>query len=63
MMKISELKTFFKESRLEFRHVNWLTKREAVNYTIIVIGLSLGLAAFLGVFDFAFSTLFNKFVI
>lgn len=63
MMKIANIKTFLKEARLEFRHVNWLTKKQATHYTIIVIGLSLGLAVFLGVFDLIFSSLFSKFVI
>jgi preprotein translocase SecE subunit len=62
-MKLSDIKTFLKESRLEFKHVNWLTKKQATQYTIIVIGLSLGLSIFLGVFDFVFNLLLTKFVI
>jgi preprotein translocase subunit SecE len=49
------IKKFFAESRQELRHVNWPTRAEAVRLTSIVIGLSLGLALFLGFFDYVFT--------
>jgi len=49
------IKKFFAESRQELRHVNWPTRSEAVRLTSIVIGLSLGLALFLGLFDYLFT--------
>lgn len=52
---VTRLKKFFAEARQEFRHVNWPTREEAIRLTMVVIGLSLGLAAFLGAFDFLFS--------
>ncbi len=51
---IERIKTFFREAREEWKHVNWPTRREAVRLTGIVIGLSVVLAAFLGAFDFVF---------
>lgn len=59
----SRFKTFFREVKLEFKHVNWLTKQEAIRYTLIVVGMSLALAAFLGAFDFLFNFLLAKFII
>ncbi len=50
-----KIKKFFLESRQELRHVNWPTRAEAMRLTAIVIGISLGLAAFLGLFDYIFT--------
>jgi len=52
---IARIKRFYGESKQELRHVNWPARSEAVRLTIIVIGISLGLAVFLGAFDFLFS--------
>lgn len=48
------IKVFFQESRQELKHVNWPSRQETVRYTLFVIGLSLLLAAFLGLFDTVF---------
>jgi len=66
-MKISnfpqKIRTFFKEVKLEMKKVNWPTKQETIKYTLIVIGVSVGVAAFLGTCDFIFTTILNKFVL
>ena len=49
------LKHFFAEARQELRHVNWPTRDEAIRLTAIVIGISLGLAVFLGACDYLFT--------
>jgi len=60
---LNKIKNFLKEVKSEFKHVNWLTKKETIQYTLIVIGLSLGVAIFLGFFDFVFNFLLTKFVV
>jgi len=54
---------FLKEVRLEMKKVNWPTRKETIRYTLIVIGISVAVAAFLGTFDFLFTTLLNKFIL
>jgi preprotein translocase subunit SecE len=54
---MQRIKRFFTESWTELRHVNWPTRQEAVRLTSVVIGMSLGLAVFLGLFDYLFTTL------
>lgn len=54
---------YIKETRGELKHVSWPSRRQAIFYTIMVIGLSVGLSAFLGVFDYLFRFLIEKFVI
>jgi preprotein translocase subunit SecE len=58
-----KITTFLRESFLEMKKVNWPTKNETIKYTLIVIGISVAVAAFLGTLDFIFTTLLNKFVL
>lgn len=51
---MERLKKFFEESRQELKRVNWPTREQTIRYTMFVIGLSLGLSAFLGIIDFGF---------
>ena len=46
---------YVKETRGELKHVSWPTKKQAVTYTVVVILLSLGIALYLGLFDYIFS--------
>ena len=49
------LVNYVKETRAELKHVSWPTRRQAIIFTIIVIIISLGLALYLGFFDYIFS--------
>lgn len=57
------LSKFFEETKTEFRHINWPSKKEGWRLTLIVIGFSLGLAAFLAFFDNIFLFLLKKFIL
>jgi len=48
------IKNFLDEAHQELKRVNWPTRNEAIRLTFVVILISLGVAAFLGVFDFIF---------
>jgi preprotein translocase subunit SecE len=54
---------FFSEARTEIRHVNWPTRQEAIRLTLIVIGIAVALAVFLGSFDYLFSYLIKNFIL
>ncbi len=58
-----KINTFFKEVKLEMKKVNWPTKKEAIRYTLIVIGVSVVVAMYLGGIDFFLTTLLDKFVL
>jgi len=55
--------TFFKEVKLEIKKVNWPTRQETLKYTLIVFGVSVAVAIFLGGLDFIFTTILNKFIL
>lgn len=50
-MKLVE---YIKETRGEMKHVNWPTRSQALNYTLLVIGLSVVTALFLALADYVF---------
>ncbi|MCU0679032.1 MAG: preprotein translocase subunit SecE [Planctomycetes bacterium] len=60
MSKISE---YIKGSIEEMKKVTWPTKKETKNFTLLVIGISLGMAAFLGALDYIFQFGLNFFLI
>lgn len=48
---IEKIKKYFVESYYELKKVNWPTKNETINLTVIVVLISLFVAVFLGLID------------
>ena len=59
MSKITE---YFKETKVELKHVIWPKRRQTFYYTAIVIILSVVVAYYLGAFDFIFSKGLEKII-
>jgi len=55
MSIISKITTYIKDSITELKKVTWPTQKETTNYTLLVIGISLALAAFIGIVDYVLS--------
>ena len=55
--------TFLKEVRLEAKKVNWLSRQQLVNYTVMVIGFMVAMAIFFGSLDYGFAVLLQKYVL
>ena len=49
-----KIKSFFREVATEARKVDWPDRQTTFKHTAIVIGISLGVAGFLGLLDFFF---------
>ena len=47
---------YLKDTRGELHHVAWPTRLQTIVYTILVVALSVGIALYLGFFDFVFTT-------
>jgi len=54
---------YIKDVKGEMKHVSWATRKQTVNFTALVIVISIFTAYFLGAFDFIFSKLLDIFVI
>ena len=46
---------YLKETRGELRHVAWPTHLQTIVYTVLVALISVGVALYLGLFDFLFT--------
>ncbi len=56
------IKKYLEEARSEVRHVNWPTRAEAIRLTSIVILISLGIALYLGFFDYLFQLILERLI-
>jgi len=52
--------SYISESKQELKRVNWPTRQETIRLTLIVIGVSLAVAVFLGVLDLIFRYLLRS---
>lgn len=54
---------YIKAVRSELTHVSWPTRNQAILYTLLVIGISIGVALMLGAFDFVFTLGLEKLIL
>lgn len=54
---LNKLTSYLKGSYEELKKVEWPTRREALRATLVVLGVSLGLAVFLGAVDLGLNRL------
>jgi preprotein translocase SecE subunit len=57
------LTQYFRETVVELKHVSWPTRGQAIVFTIVVILVSFGVAFFLGLFDYIFKIVLERFVL
>jgi preprotein translocase subunit SecE len=53
---------FLKEAKEELKKVSWPSRKQTFRYTLVVIGVSLSVAIFLGVLDLIFSGSIERFI-
>jgi len=63
MTIIQKINIFFKEVFVEMRRVSWLSQKDIIRYTLIVLGITIVVAAFLGGLDFIFTSLVKRIII
>jgi len=59
----NKIVSFLKEVRLEMKKVNWPSRQETIKYTLIVIGVCLAVAVYLGGLDFLFTNLIERLIL
>ena len=57
--KENAIMRYFRQTWAELRKVRWPTRREAANLSLIVLSVTVGMSAFLGVVDWLSSLLFS----
>jgi preprotein translocase subunit SecE len=60
---MDKLVNFLKEARAELSKVNWPNRQQTINYTVLVIGMSIAVAIFLGGLDYFYGYLLKTFIL
>lgn len=58
-----KLVSYIQEARDELRKVVWPTRKETVRNTFVVVGISLLVAAFLGLADYVLNIVLERFIL
>ena len=59
---LKSIKSYFIGSYRELKKVTWPTKKQTINYSILVIAMSIGVALFFSVLDYIFDIGFKLIV-
>ena len=58
-----KINLFFREVFVEMKRVSWLTQKDVIKYTLIVLGITIAVAAFLGGLDYIFTEIIKILII
>ncbi len=56
---MSRFQNYIRDTAAEMKHVSWPTRRQALVYTALVIGISALVALYLSAFDYLFAQLLS----
>ena len=56
------IKNYFVGAYRELNKVTWLTKKQIVSHTILVLVISIAVAFFMSFFDFGFQEIYDFFI-
>lgn len=59
---MSKIANYFREALYELRKVTWPTKKQTINYSFVVIALTIATAVFFALLDFIFTWLLSLIV-
>ena len=59
---MSKISNYIAETREEMKHVTWPTRKQTIYFTVTVVVISIIVAAYLGFFDYVFSSILKMFV-
>jgi preprotein translocase subunit SecE len=59
----NQIVQFFKEAKSELLKVNWPNRQQTINYTLMVIAISIAVAIFLGGLDYFFGYILKTFIV
>ena len=54
---MNKVTTYFREALYELRKVTWPTRKQTINYSIIVIAITIATAVFFAALDYIFTWL------
>ena len=58
-----KINLFFKEVWVDMKRVSWLSRNDVLRYTLIVLGVTILAAVFLGGLDYIFTAAIKSFIL
>jgi len=58
-----KINIFLKEVLVELKRVSWLSRKDALRYTLVVLLVTIIVAAFLGGLDYIFREIIKRFIL
>lgn len=59
---MSRLSNYISDTKAEMKHVSWPTRKQTLMFTLLVIFISIVVAAYLGFFDYVFSVILRNII-
>jgi preprotein translocase subunit SecE len=59
---MNPIANFLQETKMELKKVAWPTREQTIQYTLVVLGVSAVMVAYLGSLDYIFTFILNTFV-
>lgn len=59
---MSRFINYLKDTQTELKHVSWPTNKQSAVYTALVVGISILVALYVGLFDFIFTRALDWFI-
>jgi preprotein translocase subunit SecE len=60
---MNKIVQFLKEAKAELLKVNWPNRQQTINYTLMVVAISIVVAVFLGGLDYFFGYILKTFIV
>ncbi|MFA6382896.1 MAG: preprotein translocase subunit SecE [Parcubacteria group bacterium] len=60
---MNKITQFLREAKAELLKVNWPSRQQSINYTLMVIAISIVVALFLGGLDYFFGYILKTFIV
>ncbi|OGZ64641.1 MAG: preprotein translocase subunit SecE [Candidatus Staskawiczbacteria bacterium RIFCSPLOWO2_01_FULL_37_25b] len=57
-----KINSFLREVWVELKRVSWLSRKDLLRYTLIVLAVTIAVSAFLGGLDFIFSEIIKRLI-
>lgn len=60
---MGKIKKFLQEAYAEMKKVSWPTRKQTIQYTMLVVVISISVAVFLGALDYLFGSIIRNIVL
>lgn len=60
---MEKIRQFLREAYSEMKKVSWPTREQTIQYTTLVIAISISVAVFLGVLDYMFGSVIKSVIL